>query len=115
MCHGGHHDARNADEKNARKQRITARKDFAGARMHHIDRAHAAQDHRGIENGVYPGHIFEPMIPQAPNAHATPITSNATLMWRAIRCINACCEITWVRRCSYIALVLVDGNSLVLV
>ena len=43
MCHGGHHDARNADEKNARKQRITARKDFAGARMHHIDRAHATQ------------------------------------------------------------------------
>ena len=63
MCHGGHHDARNADEKNARKQRITTCKDFAGARMHYIDRSHAAQDHRGIENGVYPRHRFEPIIP----------------------------------------------------
>ena len=55
------------DEKQARKQGIRRRKQFARLRRDWINRPHPAKDHRGIHEGVYPRQATEIVVAQNAN------------------------------------------------
>lgn len=68
MGYGRQDDARSCDEGQPTEQRIKSGKEFAGIRLKRTEGSHAGQNHRGVCEGIDPGHVFEIVVPEHPHA-----------------------------------------------
>src|SRR6185295_325786 len=67
MENGSDENAYRSQEDNPRIDGVERRKYFPNIGLQWGDRAHAAEDHGGIEQGIDPGQAFQIMIAQYPN------------------------------------------------
>ena len=55
-------DADDGDQREAAVKRVTAGKNFSGVGLQGSDRPHAGQDHRRVQKGIQPRHLFKAVI-----------------------------------------------------
>ena len=68
MSHWRQDDSRSGDEGQPAEQRIESGKELAGTRLKRTEGSHARQNHRGIREGVDPGHVLKIVVSEHPHA-----------------------------------------------
>ena len=79
-------------EQKSREKGVAGGEQLARGGVQGIHRAHAPQDHGGIEQGVDPGHPFQAVVAQDTNASAIKISASAPAAKRAMRHRKSCLD-----------------------